>query len=88
MTYGKGRRGQRWQGDEERGTGRGEIRYVRELSPEGGREGDVWVEEMAPPLQSCAQCVLLIGCGSSRSCIMEIDFSEYFFKNTNRFMWN
>ena len=28
-TYGKGRRGQRWHGDEERGTGRD----VRELSP-------------------------------------------------------
>ena len=54
-TYGKGRRGRRWQGDEERGTGRG----VRELSPEVGREGNVWEEEMAPPLQSCAQCVLL-----------------------------
>ena len=50
-TYGKGRRGQRWQGDEEMGTGRG----VREV----GREGYVWGEEMAPPLQSCAQCVLL-----------------------------
>ena len=37
-TYGKGRRGRRWQGDEERGTGRG----VRELSPEVGREGNVW----------------------------------------------
>ena len=29
-TYGKGRRGRRWQGDEERGIGQG----VRELSPE------------------------------------------------------
>ena len=37
------------------GTGRG----VKELSPEVGREGNVWGEEMAPPLQSCAQCVLL-----------------------------
>ena len=58
-TYGKGRRGRRWQGDEERGTGRGEIRSVRELSPEVGREGNVWGEEMAPPFQSCAWCVLL-----------------------------
>ena len=59
-TYGNGRRGRRWQGDEERGTGRG----VRELSPEVGREGNVCVcvgggGEMAPSLQSCAQCVLL-----------------------------
>ena len=54
-TYGKGWRGRRWQGGEERGTGRG----VREFSPEVGREGNVWGEEMAPPLQSCAQCVLL-----------------------------
>ena len=38
-TYGKGRRGRRWQRDEERGTGRG----VRELSPEVGREGNVCV---------------------------------------------
>ena len=38
-TYGKCRRGRRWQGDEERGTGRG----VRELSPEVGREGNVCV---------------------------------------------
>ena len=44
----------RGQGDKERGTGRG----VRELSPEVGREGNVWGEEMAPPLQSCARCVL------------------------------
>ena len=58
-TYGKGRRGRRWQGDEERGMGRGEIRSVRELSPEVGREGNVWGEEMEPPLQSCARCVLL-----------------------------
>ena len=29
-TYGKGGRGRRWQGDEERGTGRGKIRNVRE----------------------------------------------------------
>ena len=57
--YRKGRRGRRWQGDEERGTGRGEIRSVRELSPEVGREGNVWGEEMAPPLQSCAWYVLL-----------------------------
>ena len=54
-TNGKGWRGRRWQGDEERGTGRG----VRELSPEVGREGNVWGEEMAPPLQLCAWCVLL-----------------------------
>ena len=58
-TYGKGRRGRRWQGmmkgAQERGTGRG----VRELSSEVGREGNVWGAEMAPPLQSCAQCVLL-----------------------------
>ena len=53
---GKGGRGRRWQRDEERGTGRGEIRSVRELSPEVGREGNVWGEEMAPPLQSCARC--------------------------------
>ena len=58
-TYGKGRRGRRWQGDEERGTGRGEIRSVKELLPEVGREGNVCGEEMAPPLWSCAQCVLL-----------------------------
>ena len=38
-TYGKGRRGRRWQGDEERGTGRG----VREISPEVGRKGNVCV---------------------------------------------
>ena len=57
--YGKGRRGRRWQGDEERGTGRGEIRSVKELSPEVGREGNVWGEEMVPPLQSCAWCVQL-----------------------------
>ena len=42
-------------GDEERGTGRG----VRELSPEVGREGHVWREEMAPSLLSCAWCMLL-----------------------------
>ena len=59
--YGKGRRGWRWQGDEEC-TGRGEIRSVRELTPEVGREGNVWGEEMAPPLQSCALCVLLTAC--------------------------
>ena len=47
--------GRRWQGDEERGAGWG----VRELFPEVGREGNVWGEEMAPPLQSCALCVLL-----------------------------
>ena len=40
-TYGKGRRARRWLGDEERGTGLGEIRGVRELSPEVGREGNV-----------------------------------------------
>ena len=34
------------------GTGRG----VKELSL---REGKVWGEEMAPPFQSCALCVLL-----------------------------
>ena len=28
MTYGKGRRGRRWQGDEERGTGQGEKSEV------------------------------------------------------------
>ena len=54
-TYGKGRRGRRWQGDEERGTGQG----VRELSPEVGREGNVWGEEMAPPLQSWSWGMLL-----------------------------
>ena len=48
-TYGKGRSRRRWQGDEERVTGRG----VRELSPEVGREGNVWGEEMALLLQSC-----------------------------------
>ena len=37
------------------GTGQG----VKELSPEVGREGKVWGEEMAPPFQSCALCVLL-----------------------------
>ena len=58
-TYGKGRRGQRWQWDEETGTGRGDIRSVRELSPEVGREGNVWGEKMAPPLLSCARCLLL-----------------------------
>ena len=36
-------------GEEERGTGRGEIRSVMELSPEVGREGNVWGEEMASP---------------------------------------
>ena len=58
-TYGKGRRGRRWQRDEERGTGRG----VRELSPgwERGKCVCVWGGgEMAPSLQSCAQCVQLI----------------------------
>ena len=38
-TYGNGRRGRRWQGDEERGTGRG----VREISPEVGRKENVCV---------------------------------------------
>ena len=33
-TYGKGRRGRRWHGDWERCTGRGDIRSVRELTPE------------------------------------------------------
>ena len=47
----KSRRGQRWQGDEERVTERG----VRDLSPEVGRVGNAWGEEMAPPLQSCAR---------------------------------
>ena len=54
-TYGKGRRGRRWHRDQDRGTGWG----VRELPPEVGREGNVWGEEMAPPIQSCALCVLL-----------------------------
>ena len=30
-----------------------------DLSSEVGREENVWEEEMAPPLQSCARCVLL-----------------------------
>ena len=54
-TYGKGWRGREWQGDEELGTGWS----VRVISPEIGRERNVWGEEMAPPLQSCARCVLL-----------------------------
>ena len=32
---------------------------VMELSLEVGREGNVWGEEMAPSLKSCARCVLL-----------------------------
>ena len=43
-------------GDEERDTGRGVIRSVMELSPDFGREGNVWGEEMAHPLQSCTCC--------------------------------
>ena len=34
--------------------GRGEMRSVMELSPEVGREGNVWGEEIASPLLSCA----------------------------------
>ena len=41
-------------GDEERGTARGKIRIVRELSSEVGREGNVWGEERCLP-QTCAQ---------------------------------
>ena len=57
-TYGNGRRGRRWQGDEERGTGRG----VRELSPEVGREGNVCVwgggGDCAFPPVMCSMCAV------------------------------
>ena len=57
-TYG-GRGGRRWQGDEERGTGRG----VRELSPEVGREGNVCVcggggRDGAFPPVMCSMCAV------------------------------
>ena len=64
-TYGKDRRGRRLQGDEEKRTGRGEIRSLKELPPELGREINVCGEEMVPPLRVC-----------NLPCIMKIDFSE------------
>ena len=44
-----------WEGLEgaEMAEGKGTGRGVKELSPEVGREGNVWGEEMAPSLQSC-----------------------------------
>ena len=48
----------RWEGEMGGGSGRTYGKGRKEFSPEVGREGNVWGEEMAPPLQSCAPCML------------------------------